>query len=414
MNYSQALKYLDGFINYEKIPPKQHAEFNLARMQHGLEVLGHPEKKFFPILIAGTVGKGSTGFFLEQILKSAKISCGFYHSPHIDTVRERIRVNGLMLSEKKWAEAITEIRKQIKKNPFPKKLGEPTYFEILTLLAIWICEQAGVKIGIFEIGMGGRLDATNVLQAPLCFITKIDFDHQAFLGNTLSKIALEKAGIIKDAQFVISAPQAPQAAQIIQKMTAKRARKLVFAKPIRFQPGLFGGFQKQNAGNAATGARILRDKLKFKVSEKAIQTGLKQANWPGRLESLRCGRRQILMDAAHNLAGCHELENLFSKGKKKPSVILFSALRDKETASMLKVLSRISVPVIVTELHHPRAKKLADLAAEAEAFFDKIILARDVRAGIKLLMKMTPPGKCALVTGSFYLLSEVRKIMRSK
>ncbi len=114
MNYQQALKYLNSFINYEKVVPKSHAQFNLERMRHGLEALGHPDHDFFPILIAGTVGKGSTGYFLEQILLQSKISCGFYHSPHIDTIRERIRVGGEMLSEKEWSKAVGELQKTLK------------------------------------------------------------------------------------------------------------------------------------------------------------------------------------------------------------------------------------------------------------------------------------------------------------
>jgi dihydrofolate synthase/folylpolyglutamate synthase len=418
MNYKDALKYQNGFINYEKTPPKSHAELNLERMRHGLVALEHPEKKFFPILITGTVGKGSTGFFLEQILKSARISCGFYHSPHIDTIRERIRVNGVMLSEKKWAAGITEIQKRLRVKPFPKKLGAPTYFEMLTLLAIWLYARGGVKIGIFEIGMGGRLDATNVLDAPLCVITKIDLDHQAFLGNTLAKIAAEKAGIIKNARFVVSAPQESSALAVLKEtVLAARSRglspmaKLIMAKPVHFQPALTGNFQKQNAGNAACAAEILAEHFGFSISKKALRAGLSQKKWPGRFESLNWKRRALLLDAAHNPAGCSAVADAFMTETKKPAVLLFSALRDKDSAAMLAILSKMEIPVILTEVDHPRAKSLADLAAEAEAFFDKIIVTKNTRRAAELLEKMTPPGGRALVTGSFYLLSEVRKIL---
>ena len=426
MNYQESLKYLNSFINYEKTPPKSHAELNLLRMRHGLDVLGHPEKNFFPILITGTVGKGSTGYFLEQILESSKISTGFYHSPHIDDIRERIRVRGEMLSEKKWSVAVTEIQKLLHKNPFPKKLGSPTFFEMLTLLAIWIYAKEGLRVGIFEIGMGGRLDATNVLEAPLCIITKIDFDHQAFLGNTLTKIAHEKAGIIKSACFVVSAPQAQEAMNVFEALVAapvlgaKRrglipavspSTKLIISKATSSQPGLAGEFQKQNAGNAVAAAEILAEHFDFRISKKNIREGLKQKNWFGRVELGRWGKREILMDAAHNIAGCRELTDAISRMKKKPQYLLFSALKDKQSADMLKVLSQLDIPIIVMPLSHVRSKNLADLAAEAESFFDQVIPAKNSAHALEILEKIAKPAERVLVTGSFYLLGEMRKIL---
>lgn len=427
MNYSQSLKYLNSFINYEKTPPKSHAELNLLRMRYGLDVLGHPETSFVPILIAGTVGKGSTGYFLEQILESAKISTGFYHSPHIDDIRERIRVHGKMLPEKKWAAATTQIQKLLNAKPFPKKLGAPTFFEMLTLLAIWIYSKEGLRVGIFEIGMGGRLDATNILEAPLCLLTKIDFDHQAFLGNTLTKIAKEKAGIIKSASFVVSAPQDKEALDVFRNCVARGSvlgakqrgltptvslsTKLIMAKPTSFQPGLLGAFQRQNAGNAKAAAEILAEHFDFQISKKNIEAGLKQKNWLGRIELCRWGKREILMDAAHNVAGCEELIKSITTMKKKPRALLFSALRDKESAKMLKVLSQLNIPIIVTPLDHARSKNLADLAAEAESFFDHVIPAKNSVHALDVAKKLIKPNERILITGSFYLLGEVRKIL---
>ncbi len=414
MNYQQALKYLNSFINYEKVVPKSHAQFNLERMRHGLEALGHPDKGFFPILIAGTVGKGSTGYFLEQILLQSKISCGFYHSPHIDTIRERIRVGGEMLSEKEWAGAVGEIQKIFKAKPFPKKTGAPTFFEMLTLLAIWIFSKRGLRIGVFEIGMGGRLDATNVLEAPLCVITKIDLDHQAFLGNTIAKIAREKAGIIKRARFTVLASQAEAAAKKIRQIAAKQKSRLVIAKPVAFQPALAGEFQKQNAGNAAAAARILKEQFDFSISENDIRSGLAQKKWAGRVETVAWQGRKLIMDAAHNPAGCRELVATIQKMKQKPKALLFSALRDKDSAAMLKVLSVLKLSVIVSEVGHPRAKKLADLAAEAEAFFDRITPVKNANQALTLLKQSLRKGGSAVITGSFYLLSEVRALLRKK
>ncbi len=412
MNYKESLRYLNSFINYEKTPPKSHAELNLERMRHGLDALSHPETNFFPVLIAGTVGKGSTGFFLEQILQSSKISAGFYHSPHIDDIRERIRVRGEMLSEKKWAEGVTQIQKLLRQKPFPEKSGTPTFFEMLTLLAIWIFAEQKIRIGIFEIGMGGRLDATNILEAPLCILTRIDFDHQAFLGNTLSKIAREKAGIIKSASVVVAEPQNTDILQIFRKTLSKQGR-LIISKPVSFQPGLNGAFQKKNAGNAQAAAKILAEQFDFSVKTKDIKKGLSQKIWPGRIEVCRSGKRQFLMDAAHNPVGCEALVQTLAGMKKKPAYILFSVLRDKDSVAMLKALSQLNIPIIVAPLKHARSKKLADLAAEAEAYFDRVIPSKNSAHALEILKKMVRPAERVLVTGSFYLLGEIRKTLKT-
>jgi len=346
------------------------------------------------------------------MLLQSKISCGFYHSPHIDTIRERIRVGGKMLSEKEWAYGVSEIQRIFKAKPFPKKMGAPTFFEMLTLLAIWIFAKQGLRVGIFEIGMGGRLDATNVLEAPLCVITKIDLDHQAFLGNTIVKIAREKAGIIKRARFTVLASQAEAAAKKIRQIAAKQKSRLVIAKPVAFQPALAGEFQKQNAGNASAAARLLKEQFDFSITEKNIRFGLAQKKWAGRVETVAWQGRKLIMDAAHNPAGCLELVATIQKMKQKPRVLFFSALRDKDSAVMLGILSELKLPVIVSALDHPRSKRLADLAAEAEAFFDRIIPVKNTQQALSFLKQSLRKGESAVMTGSFYLLGEIRKLLR--
>lgn len=426
MNYAQALQYLNSFVNYEKTPPKSHAELNLERMRYGLALLDHPEENFFPVLIAGTVGKGSTGFLLEQIFKASKTSVGYYHSPHVADIRERIRINGEMVSEKIWAAGLTDIQKRIKQNPLPKKLtrfnnvltrhpraggdlGQFTYFEILTLLAIKIFSDSGLQAGIFEIGMGGRLDATNVLDAPVCILTKIDFDHEQFLGKTIAKIAAEKAGIIKNAPFVVSCPQQQDAMRVIKKAIAGHPCKLITAKPVPFQPGLLGEFQKQNAGNAATAAKILRDYFLFPLTKKNIQTGLRAKKWPGRIEIISYKKRKIILDAAHNPAGCYALIKFMKKENIRPAIILFGALRDKKSPAMLKELAVLRAPAVMSSLQNPRSKSAHELAQEASGVFDTIFIADKVRKGFQLSLQKTRPGDSIVVTGSFYLVGEVSK-----
>jgi len=208
MNYSESLRYLNSFLNLERITfiPGNRL-WNLRRMQILLKWF--PPKKraqdFLPILIAGTKGKGSTGYFLESILGASRIPCGFYTSPHLEDPRERIRIRGRMVSRGVWTRGVNQIRKGLTGRRLPPAAGEFTYFEIMTLLAILLFRQAGLRIGIFEVGMGGRLDATNALAAPLVILTPINLDHEAFLGNTVGKIAAEKAAIIhRGARVVVT------------------------------------------------------------------------------------------------------------------------------------------------------------------------------------------------------------------
>lgn len=413
MNYKKSLKYLNSFINYEKTPPLSHAELNLERMHAMLGAIDYCEGKFFPILIAGTVGKGSSGFFLEQILKASKISCGFYHSPHVDNIRERIRINGEMVSEKKWSSALSFLFRKLKKNPISKQLGKPTFFEIMTLLAIKVFTEEGLKIGIFEIGMGGRLDATNVLDAPLCILTKIDFDHQAFLGKTLTAIAREKAGIIKSARVVVCAPQKKEVLKVFKDAVRKNGSKIIWAKATSFQPGLSGEFQKQNAGNAIVAAQALKKYFEFKISKTAIKQGAQKSDWSGRLEKVSYQGRKMILDAAHNPAGCYKLAAFLKTAQVKPSWIIFGALQDKDSGTMLKILSKLKTLLIVTPVQNPRSKTAKALNSEAAKKFDRIVSVQNSRQALMCAFEQTKRGETILVTGSFYLVGEIRQMIRN-
>ena len=218
MTYSQSLNYLNSFLNLERIifTPNNRL-WNLERMELLLKWFSHPEKSFFPVLIAGTKGKGSTGFFLESILIEAGIRTGFYSSPHLEDPRERIRIQGRMISKKVWCKGVEAIRRVLKKysvSPlrmpprFEKEIMRGvTYFEILTLLAALLFKKAGIKAGIFEVGMGGRLDATNALGAKVVILTPVHLDHEAILGGTIAKIAVEKAAVVHKGSEVVLSPQ---------------------------------------------------------------------------------------------------------------------------------------------------------------------------------------------------------------
>ena len=421
MNYSQALRYLNSFIDLEKLAQlPQNPFFNLKRMEHLLQISGHPEKDFFPILIAGTTGKGSTGFFLESILKANGIRTGYYHSPHVEDPRERIRVQGAMVSQKLWAEGLSAVQKLLRKNPLPAAWGVLTYFEILTFLAIWVFAKTGIKIGIFEIGLGGRLDATNVLKAPVVILTPIHLDHEAFLGNTISKIAAEKAAIIKPKGHVVIGEQCPEALRVILRTVKKNRGTLWKAKSVSGTPlGLAGDFQKRNAGTALKAAEILRKHFDFSIIPARSKKGLQLRNWKGRMESFRRGGRQFILDGAHNPISAKELVRSLRSPLYTPGVykgasawLVFGAMNDKNSRGMLKILSGFFSKVILSGIAGNRAKPVAMLVNEAKGLFKCVLTAQNVEEAFGLARGAASPGASIVVTGSFYLVGEARRILK--
>jgi len=413
MNYSQSLRYLNSFTNLEKLAElPQNSFFNLKRMEHLLKAGGHPEKNFFPILIAGTTGKGSTGFFLESILKANNIRTGYYHSPHVEDPRERIRVQGAIVSKKLWAEGLSAIQKLLHKKPLPGTWGVLTYFEMLTFLAIWIYAKVGVEIGIFEIGLGGRFDATNVLKAPLVILTPIHLDHEAFLGNTISKIAAEKAAIIKPKGHIVIGKQFPEAIRMIRSAVNKNKGSLWKAKPVSGIPlGLAGDFQKKNAGVALKAAEILLKYFNFSIRPERSRKGLRFRSWKGRMESFCQGDRRFILDGAHNPISIKEQVRSLKTQRIRTPWLVFGAMNDKNSREMLKMLAGFFSKVILTGIAGNRAKPVAMLAEEAKGLFNCVLTAQNVGEALELAKKASSSGAHIVVTGSFYLVGEARRIL---
>ena len=414
MNYSQALRYLNSFTDLEKLAqlPK-NPFFNLKRMEHLLKATGHPEKSFFPILVAGTTGKGSTGFFLESILKANDIRVGYYHSPHVEDPCERIRVQGAMVSKKLWTEGLFAIQKLLHKKPLPEAWGVLTYFEILTFLAIWVFAKKSVKIGIFEIGLGGRLDATNVLKAPVVILTPIHLDHEAFLGDTISKIAAEKAAIIKPQGYTVIGKQCREAFRVILGAVKRNKGTLWKAKPVSgISLGLAGDFQKRNAGVALKAAEILKKHFGFPVLSERSREGLRCRNWKGRMESFPQNGRRFILDGAHNPISMKEQVRSLRAQKIQNPWLVFGAMNDKNSREMLRVLSGFFSKVILTGIAGNRAKPVAMLVQEAKGLFKCVLTAQNVEEAFGLARKASNPRANIVVTGSFYLVGEARKLLK--
>lgn len=414
MRYSASLRYLNSFLNFERITARPNNRlWNLKRMRYLLNWFGHPEKDFFSLLIAGTKGKGSTGFFLESILEQSGIKTGFYSSPHLEDPRERIRFRGKIISKGDWASLVSQIQKKLQGERISQALGEFTYFEILTLMAVLYFQDRKVEIGIFEVGMGGRLDATNVLAPRLVLLTPIHLDHEAILGNTIRKIAREKAAIIRRGAYIVTSPQPQEALAEIKSRAKKMKAFLLKARAADFEVGLKGDFQRVNAGVAARAASVLRDIFGFKIPESAIHKGLKpKAVWPGRFEVFK-GSPSFLLDGAHNPASVEalvrNLKRLYSTRKR---TLIFATSRDKQSDRMLQILSAFFSRIILLPNPTPRTQEMNILLLQARRFFKEVFPAGNVSEALQLARKIADSKSLVIATGSFYLIGEVRKSIR--
>ncbi len=417
MKFSESLAYLNSFLNLERtgLGPRNRT-WNLDRTKWLLAAAGHPERRLNSIIIAGTKGKGSTGFFLESILRNHGISTGFYCSPHLEDPRERIRLNGKPVSRRLWSQAMQEVRRRLQRHPIPKGLGTLTYFEVMTFLAVQVFALAGVRAAIFEVGMGGRLDATNALGAPLVLLTPIHYDHEAFLGRTLKKIAAEKAAVIHSGAIVISAKQHPEArGSILARCRQEKARLIWIRRPVARQPGLAGEHQKWNAALAVKAAGELREYFGWPLKAGRFSTALASASaWPGRLESWE-GKPSVLLDVAHNPASVIALVRFLKRGgggKAKHPVLIFGTSRDKKAAAMLQELGTYFKEVIVTEFRNPRSFDVRSLMQAAAPYFQRVLPAADSESAFRLAGLRTGPKGRVVAAGSFYLVGEIRTCLR--
>ena len=358
------------------------------------------------MLVGGTKGKGSTAYFLCEILRQSGLRVGFYHSPHLEEPRERIWTNGKPVSQSDFPRGLLKIQRRL------QTVGKKsfTYFEIMTLLASLLFKEKKVDIAVFEVGMGGRLDATHVLPSKLIVLTPIHYDHEAFLGDTLSEIAKEKAAILRPGRDAVVAPQEPEVSREIRKLAQKRHCPLwspLYLKGIRIR--LLGDFQKLNAAMAIRAAVILRDRYDFPVTEHAMRRGASSNHWAGRMELFR-GRPSVLLDGAHNPKSIQALsrnvKQLFP-GKRK--VLIFGTSRDKRSDRMIPYLSEVFEVCILTKSDNSRAKEISTLLSEARGQFPVLIPTTDSKEALALARKMARSEDLIVVTGSFYLIGEVRR-----
>jgi len=445
VTYDDAVRYLLS-LGRELASP-QHArvaKFNLANIGILAERLGHPERTYPSVHVAGTNGKGSTAAMLASILSAAGLRTGLYTSPHLKRINERIRLGGREITDEEFAAAFDRIRAAIEELLANGSLAaHPTFFECLTAIAFdyfsrprGATAEGRAEFAVFEVGMGGRLDATNILTPEVAVITQIAFDHENYLGHSIEEIAGEKAGIIKRGALVVSAAEHPTAREVIRARAKEQGAHLIeideryevrnlrgdgVAGATRFEVidkesrqlielalPLAGRFQVRNAVAALAAARLLAGRG-FPTNDAAVARGIAEVRWPGRLE--RVGERPaVFIDGTHNPAGARELVAFWDE--KFPGVaihLVYGTLRDKPIDEICGALFPRAASVMLTEPRQSRALKAVTLAEMTRHLAPLREIVRDPAEAIERALQLAAPEDAIFATGSLYLVADYRR-----
>ena len=433
-DYQAALDYVLSFADYERAF-RSAVVFDISRIEALLKRLGKPQQAARSVHVAGTKGKGSTSAMIASMLIASGYRTGLYTSPHLHTFTERIQVDGEPIAEEKFAEIVWGLKPEVETVNRFGGLGELTTFEILTALAFVYFKERGVDFQVLETGLGGRLDATNVVKPEICVITSISFDHTEVLGNTLTQIAMEKAGIIKPGSRVVSAPQNPEASAVIERVCQERGASLIKVgqevawrrnkisdsgqsfqlKGIRgnydFTIPLLGEHQLENAAVAVASLEILAN-LGAKVSPESMAIGLSQVCWPGRLQILQ-HNPLFVVDGAHNADSAMNLrEALKQYFDFDDAILIIGTSQDKDLAGIVAELSPLPSMVIATHSHHPRAVVTSELVAEFSKWGVKPQVAENVASAVDLALDKAKPRDLICATGSLFVVAEVIEYIR--
>jgi dihydrofolate synthase/folylpolyglutamate synthase len=437
MSYAAAIERLNAMTPELYASAGQpRRKFSLEEVRVLLAALGDPQRRFPSILIAGTNGKGSTAATLASILTAAGIRTGLYTSPHLQRANERIRIDAAEIADDDFARLFFRVCNAADQEVRERKLLPqlPSYFEVLTALAFLYFAEAGVQIAVLEVGMGGRLDATNVVDPLFSVVTDISLDHMEWLGPTIGAITREKAGILRPNGTLITLPQHPEANQVLGEVAVELNVRGVNAA--RYMPGprdgtdaftvdvlgaqievdspLKGAHQHRNLALAIAAAVELAEHHGFAISPQAIADGIKQTRWPGRLERLSSGGLDWILDVAHNPAGAWALRAGLRSllGENGLKVLIFGCLRDKPVAEMAQILFPLFERVILVPIHSSRAAGIDDLLAAARATGATAVAANSVSEALNTAEQIAA-GTPIVVSGSVYLVGEARALILS-
>jgi len=407
MDYPECLEYLNRLGN-EVLTMK----FGLDSIRRLADSLGKPHEKFKAVLVAGTNGKGSVARMLSGILQAGGLRIGLYTSPHVVSLRERFAVNGQSIDERTFARHFSRVVSVIAQGGLPQ---HPTYFETLTAVAFLYFEEAGVDVAVLEIGMGGRLDSTNIVDPLLSIIMPIGLDHQAQLGNTLTEIAGEKAGIIHPGRPVLAAPQHEEALRVIEARASQHDSPLTVFDPdlvqirgsdegryrfalrgTEYQLRMFGKHQVLNAAVAIEAARSIDG---IRVTEQACREGVQGAWMPGRIDRI-ARDPDVFLDGGHNRDAALVLAEFVVENTKQPRALVFGMMRDKDAVEVASILRPLFKTVFLTPIGSPRAAPLEML----KRAFPEGVAVCDAAEGIE---RARQGAATVVVAGSFYLVGEV-------
>ena len=444
MSYETAVASMFALGHELAHTPSQ--KFDLAHMRVLLQAMDHPERAFPSVLIAGTNGKGSTAATLASILQASGLKTGLYTSPHLIKLNERIRVNGVSISDDDFAALHGQVdriaERLVAKADLP---WHPSFFEMMTAIAFAHFARERVEIAVLEVGMGGRLDATNVVEPLVSVIADISLDHQKFLGNTVGEIAREKVGIIRPGGVVVTLPQQPEANDVIGNtildLGAHGVSAVQYVPPVSpgsteyLKPGpgsisryqyplqvlgkqilvatpLLGRHQLRNVALAISTAEELRKQGFTAITAESIEHGIRETRWPGRFQVIPAhdGWPEVIFDVAHNPAGAWALRSALSERyENRPLIFVFGAMRDKAISEMTEILFPLAELVLATRVENPRSATADEIQLAGSRTGAEIEPVPDVEAGLARARMAATSHSVIVVTGSIYLVGEAMR-----
>ena len=437
-SYEDSIARLLGLVDHERSAPAQPRQkriYDLQNVERLLVRLGNPHRRRGIVHVAGTKGKGSTAAMVESIARAGGYSTGFYSSPHLHSFCERIRRDGKPVTRQRFAQLTDAVWPHHRNNAADPEAGPATLFEYLTAMGFQCFAEDAIDVSVIEVGLGGRLDATNVVSPEVSVITPVSLDHMAILGDTIGEIAADKAGIIKPGTPVVVGPQFPEAMESIGRAAAEQSAPVICVGDAitwaveaasakgqlleiqgrrgtyRLRLPLLGNFQGANAATAVGAAEILAD-VGYAIDNRAIVAGLEAVEWPGRMEVL--GREPTLVvDGAHNDHSVATLlATLNAYVPHRNLIVVAGFSRDKQVDAMVELLAQRAHRVIATRSRHPRSMRPAQIAEQflgQSVPADRIRVTAHTNDAIAEAVATADADDLVLVTGSLFVVAEARE-----